>query len=96
MLVRAVIVRDDVHRQPLRHFALDLLEEPQPFDVGVLLLGAVNQLAFQVAQGGEQANRAMPVVIVRARADVPAAQRQPRLGAFQRLALRLFVAAQHD
>ena len=96
VLVRAIVVRDDVHREILRDLAVDLLEEPQPLQMGVLALGAVDQLALQVAEGGEQADRTVPVVVVGLRADVPGAERQAWLGAFQRLALRLLVAAQHD
>ena len=60
---------------------LDLLEAAQPFQVGVLLLRAIDQLAFQVVQGGEQTDRAVQDVVVRSRAHRPHAERQSGLRA---------------
>ena len=40
MLVGSVIVDDQMNRQALRGFPINLLEEPQPFDMGMALLSA--------------------------------------------------------
>ena len=45
MLVRGVVVPNHMDLQTPRHLALQLLQEAQPFRVGVLVLGAVDQLA---------------------------------------------------
>jgi len=59
-------------------------------------LGSRDDLAAQVIERGEQSDRAMPIVIVRLSLDMPGAQRQARLGAFQCLALAFLIAAKHQ
>jgi hypothetical protein len=53
-------------------------------------------LAFQGLQSSEQGGRAVALVIVGHRAASPFLDRQPRLGAIQRLNLALFVYAQDN
>ena len=48
--------RNDVNGKFLRDLAVDLIEEAQPVQMGVPLLSAVDQLAFQIAQRREQAD----------------------------------------
>ena len=57
-LLRAIVVGDQVQVHVFGGLAVDLLEETQPLHVRVLLFGAVDQLALQVAQSGEQRDRA--------------------------------------
>ncbi len=95
VLVRAIVVREDVNLETVRNLPVDLLEESQPLQMGVPRLGAVDQLAFQVAHRREQAHGAVPNVVVSAGAKVSDTERQGGLGALQRLALALLVAAQH-
>ena len=96
VLVRAIVVGNQVEVDIFGSLAVDLLEETQPLHVRVLLFGAVDQLALQVAQSCEQRDGAMPDVVVCPRPDMAVAQRQARLRALQGLALRLLVAAQHQ
>ena len=53
-------------------------------------------LPGQVIQRGQQGHRAVSVLVVSASSNVPLAQGQSGLGAFQSLALALFVAAKDD
>ena len=53
MLVRAVVVRDQVNIQPLGRFTVDLLEKSQPFHMSVLAFSAADDFAFEVIQRGE-------------------------------------------
>ena len=96
LLVRGVIVCNQMDIQVLGRLAVELLEEAQPLYMRVLLLGPVDQFPVQVVQRGEQRDRAVPDVIVRLGADVPLAQREAGLRAFQGLALRFLVAAEHQ
>ena len=95
VLVRAVVVGSHVYIEVFGHFPVNLLEETEPLQVGVLLLRATNQLALQIAHGGNQADRAVPVAIVRAGLHMPDTQRQSGLRVLQCLALGVLVAAQH-
>ena len=40
MLVGGVVILDQVDVEVFGRFAIDLLQEPQPFDMGVALLGS--------------------------------------------------------
>src|SRR5690242_21880953 len=77
-----VIVGDQMEVEPAWRLAMDLLEETQPFDVGVARLGSRDQLARHLLEGGEQRDRAMADVIVCHRARALARQRQAQLCAF--------------
>ena len=47
MLVRGVVVGDQMQRLALGRFALDLLEEFQPLNMGVLWLALTDDLAIE-------------------------------------------------
>ena len=47
MLVRGVVVGDQMQRLALGRFALDLLEEFQPLNMGVLWLALTDVLAIE-------------------------------------------------
>lgn len=96
MLVGRVVVDDQMQRQLGRSLAVDLLQEGEPFGMRVLRRGRAEDLSVEVIQGGEQRDRAMADVVVGPSADMADAQRQVRLGPFQRLALALLVAAEHQ
>ena len=96
MLVRGVVVGDQMDVEAVRRLAFDLLQEAQPFDMGVVGLGPRDQLAFQIVKRCEQRDRAVADVVVRPCARVFRRQRQSGLRAFERLTLALLVAAQHQ
>lgn len=81
LLVRGVIVGNQMDFQVLGRLAIQLLEEAEPLHMRVLLLGPVDQFPVQVVQRGEQRDRAVPDGIVGLGADVAAPQRQAGLGA---------------
>ena len=83
--VGAVVVDNQMQVQFLGCFSLDLFQEPQPFYMGMLLLGASDELAVEVIQCGKQGNRSMPGVVVGLGSNLSHAQRQSRLRALQRL-----------
>ena len=96
LLVRGVIVCNKMDFQVLGHLAGQLLEEAQPLHIRGLPVGPVDQLSVQIIQCGEQRDRAVPDGIVCLGADVPWPQREAELRAFQGLALRYLIAAEHQ
>ncbi len=58
--------------------------------------GVGKYLAGKVVQGGKEGHRSMAIVVVGLGAEVPLAQRQARLGAFEGLTLALFITAEHQ
>ena len=79
-----------------RHGLLDLREEVAEFDRTVTLVAAADDPAGGNVQGGEQGGRAVPRVIMAAPLGLPRSHRQQRLGAIERLDLRLLIDAQHQ
>ena len=71
-------------------------QELAEFDRAVTLVAAADDLAGGDVQGGEQRGRAVPLVIMAAPLDLPWPHRQQRLGAVERLDLRLFIDAEHQ
>jgi len=69
--------------------------EPQ-FDVAMARFRARDQPAAQLHEGGKQRDRAGSDVVLGHRARTLRCQRQAELRAFERLALALLVAAQHE
>ena len=55
-----------------------------------------NHPAIQSAQGGKERRGAVAHIVMSARANVPQAQGQTGLGAFQRLTLAFLIAAEHQ
>ncbi len=75
MLMSAIIVGDDVDADFLGCFPVNLLEEAKPFNMGMSLFGAGDELAFQVIQGGKEGDGSMPGIIVGLSANMPYSQR---------------------
>jgi hypothetical protein len=96
VLVRGVIVGDQVQVEVARRLAIDLLEKTQPFDMGMVGLGTGYQFPGELAQCREQRNGAVPDVIMRHRGRAFRRQRQSQLRAFECLALAFLVTAQHQ
>ena len=96
MLMGRVVVGDDVDVEPGWRLLVDLLEEVEPFDVGVGLGITLKDIPRGIVEGGEQRCRSMARIVMRERLDVSDSQRKPRLSPLQCLTLRLLVAAEHD
>lgn len=94
MLVGRVVVDDQVQVQLLGCLPMELLQESQPLDMGVLHRRGAEDPAIEVIEGGKQRHGAMADVIVGAGANMTDSQRQTWLRPFQRLALAFLVAAQ--
>src|SRR5439155_24962028 len=58
MFVGRVVVGDQVQFEALWRLPINLLEKAQPFDMRMALLGARDQLAFQIIERREQCCRA--------------------------------------
>ena len=54
MLVRGVVVGNQMQVELVRRLAVNLLEKAEPFDMGVARLGAGDQLAGHLDQRGKQ------------------------------------------
>jgi len=96
MLVRGVVVGDQMQRLVLGRFAVDLLEELQPLGMAVARLALRDDLAIEHIECGKQRGRTVALVIVGHRLRPSLLQRQTRLGTIKRLNLTLLVAAQHQ
>ena len=96
MLVRGIVVDDQMQLKMLGRFSIDLLEKLQPFLVPVLALDGTDQASLKIIQRSEQGDGAMAHLIVRLRADMPDSQWQSGLGALKSLNLAFFIATEHQ
>jgi hypothetical protein len=78
-----------------RHLALDSIEKANEFLMPRALNAALDDLAFENVEGGEQRGGAVAFVIVGHRRAAPLLHRQTRLGAVERPVLALLVDAEH-
>ena len=85
-----------MQRLVLGRLAVDLLEELEPFGVGVALLALADDLAIEDIQRRKQRGRAMALVVVRHRLRPAFLERQSGLGAIERLHLALLIATQYQ
>src|SRR5688572_31689021 len=91
VFVRGVIVQHKVDVQLGRSVLLDVFEELQELLMAMLRLALRNDLTARHIESGEQRGRAMANVVVRDSLDVSQAERQHRLGSFERLDLAFLV-----
>ena len=91
-----VIVEDHVDDLSRRDLGLDGVEEADELLMAMALHVAADHRAVENVEGGEQRRRAVALVVVGHRAGAALFQRQPRLGAVERLDLALLVDRQHD
>src|SRR5437899_11574140 len=86
-----VVVEHRVDELAGRGFALDGIEEADELAVAVALHTAADHGAVEHAEGGEQGGGAVAQVVVRHGLAAPELDRQPELGAVERLDLALLV-----
>ena len=96
MLVGGIVVQDDMHHLADRHRRLDDVEEAEEFLMPVPRRALAKHGAIQHVERREQRRRAMAGVVVGQRGGLTLGQRQARLGALQRLDLRLLIDRQHQ
>ena len=96
MLVRGIVVADEVQLLVLGRFAVNAAQEREPLLVTVTLLTTANERSVQRIECREQRRRAMALVVMGHARRAPFLQRQTRLGAVESLDLAFFVTAQHQ
>ena len=87
LLVRGVVVEDDVDGLVRRHLALDAVKEADERLMAVALHVLCDDRSVQHVERGEQRRRAMPFVIIGHRTGAALLHRQAGLGAVERLDL---------
>ena len=95
LLVRSVVVEDDVDGLVRRHLALDAVEEADELLMAVALHVLCDDRTVQHVERGAQRRRAMPFVIIGHRTGAALLHRQAGLGAVESLDLRLLINRQH-
>src|SRR5215469_16736005 len=95
VLVAAVVVEDHVDDLASRDLGLDRIEKADEFLMPVALHAAADDLAVEHVEGGEQSGGAVALVVMGHRPAPAGFQRQPGLGAVERLDLRFLVDRQH-
>lgn len=96
MLMRAVVVEDHMDHLAGRHLALDGIEKADEFLVAVSLHTPADHRAVENVERSEQRGRAVSNIIVGHRSALAGLERQTRLGAVERLDLRLLVNREHQ
>lgn len=77
MLVRRVVIHDQMQLKVFWRFLVDFLEEPQPLLMAVLTLDATDQFALEIIQRREQRDRTLASVIMGFCLDMTDPQRRP-------------------
>jgi dihydroxyacetone kinase len=91
MLVRPVVINDEMHIEPRRDAGIDLLQEPEKLLVPMARLALGNDLAVGDVECREQGRRAVAFIIMREAISIAEAHRQHRLSSLQRLDLALLI-----
>jgi hypothetical protein len=82
-----VVIDNEVQIKFPRGFPVDLLQQPQPFDVGMGLFSSRDNFTFQIAQSRKERDRAVPDIVMGLGTWVTFLQRKGALCALQGLAL---------
>ena len=96
MLVRRIVVDDEVRVETRRNRGIDVLQEAQKLLVAMTLPTLRDHLTIGDVESGEQGRRPVPDLVVGYALSVSQPQWQDRLRSFERLDLGLLVDAQHD
>jgi len=95
MLVRRVVIHDQVQGEPGRRLGIDLTQEAQVLLVAMAALALTEDRAGDQVECCKQGGGAMTDVVVSHAFHVAQAHGKQGLGAFQSLDLALFIHAQH-
>jgi len=93
MLVRAVVVDDEMDIEGVGHAGLNVAQEGEELLVAVARVALGQDFAGGDVQGGEQGGGAVPDIVVGDPLDIAESHRQHRLAALERLDLGLLVDA---
>lgn len=96
MLVRAVVVHDEMNIHACRDLGLDPAQEGQELLMPVTRLAVGEYVAAEDIEGRKERSRAMALVVVRDSLGITQPQRKHRLGALQGLGLALLIDTQHQ
>ncbi len=96
MLMRGVVVDDEMNIEVSGHVGLDVAQELEELLVTMTGLALGHHFPGGDVQGGKQGGGAVPLVVVRNPFHVSQSQGQHGLTSFQRLDLALLVHAQHQ
>src|SRR3990172_46532 len=96
MVVRAVVVQDQVDVQLRRNALIDLAQELAELDIAVTRIAGADHRPFERVQGGKQGRGAVALVVVCHSPATPLLERQAGLRAVERLDLRLLVDTEDD
>lgn len=96
VLVRRVVIHDDMHVEFRRHAALDSVKKLQKLVVPVPRQALLNDMSRQRIKRGEQRRCAMSTIIVCLCCRQSWAQGKDRCGSIQGLNAAFFVDAQND
>src|ERR1700704_6706339 len=91
VLMRPVVVEDDVYDPADRDLGFDGVQEANEFLVPMTLHAAPDDLAVEHIEGGEQGGGAVALIVMCHRAGTASLQRQAGLGAVERLDLALLI-----
>ena len=96
VLVRAVVVYDEMDIQPCRNVTFDPAQESQELLMPMARLAIGQHRSVEYVQSSKQRGRTMTFVVVGDSLGVAEPQRQHRLGALEGLHLTLFIHAQNQ
>ena len=96
MLVRGVVITDQIEFFLGRCLAVDQAQKPEPLLMPMARLARADHRAIQRVQRGKQRRRAMPFIVVGQRRGTAALERQSWRRAIQCLHLAFLIAAQHQ
>ena len=96
MFVGGVVVDDEVEGETDGCLFFEVLDEVQPFLVGVALGSLAEYFPVQIAQRREERDGAVTDIVMGACPDPVRPQGQARLGSLQGLALAFFIATEHQ
>src|SRR5438445_13715517 len=87
MVVRGVVVADQMHFLFLGRLAVDLTQEHEPLLMAVTLLATRNERTIQGTERGEQSRGAVAFVVMRQRCSTVLPQWPARLAGIERVAV---------
>jgi len=96
MLVRGVIVHDEMQGLVLGRLSINQPHEGQPFRVAMARKTGGNNMPFHHIQGRKQGGGAMSLIVMGHRFPAPLLERESRLGAIQSLDLTLLIDAEDE
>ena len=96
MLVRGIVVDDDVHVEFLGNILLNVFEELEILLVPVLALALGKNFTGRNVEGCKERRRPVPFIVVRDAFDIPQSHGKHGLRTLKSLDLALFINAEND